>query len=33
MRKPDSPDFEQEEWDQEDIEYLRYELEAEEEYA
>ena len=33
MRKQVSPDFEQEEWDQEDIEYLRYELEAEEEYA
>ena len=36
MRKPDPPDFdEQEEWDQdqEDYEYLRYELEAEEEYT
>ena len=33
MRKTDPPDFdEQEEWDQEDYEYLRYELEAEEEY-
>ena len=33
MWELDPPDFEQEEFDQEDLDYLRYEFEAEEEYA
>ena len=33
MWEPDPPDFEQEGFDQKDLDYLRYEFGAEEEYA